>query len=105
MVTELDRCTADAGVLPSRRLNLLLKLNHASDQRLRMSDQAETTFLCRGGVTWLAAWIEADGLLRREACPDDGHGAFAVLTPAGSDGLRRARPVYRQVLVDRFAVS
>lgn len=103
MVAELDRQTAEAGALPPTWLDLLLKLSHAPDQRLRMSDLAESAFLSRGGVTRLVTRIEADGLLRREACPDDGRGAFAVLTPAGSDALRRAGPVYRQVLIERFA--
>ena len=103
MVAELERRTADAGVLPPTWLDVLLKLSNAPDRQLRMSDLAESTFLSRGGVTRLVTRIEADGLLRREPCPDDGRGALAVLTPAGSDALRRAEPVYRQTLIDRFA--
>ena len=103
MVAELEQRTADAGVLPPTWLDVLLKLSNARDQRLRMSDLAQSTFLSRGGVTRLVTRIEADGLLRREPCPDDGRGAFAILTRAGSDALRRAEPVYRQALIDRFA--
>jgi DNA-binding MarR family transcriptional regulator len=103
MLAELDRRTAEADVLPPQWLDVLLKLSQAPDERLRMSDLAEMTLLSRGGITRLVTRIEADGLLRREACADDGRGAFAVLTPAGSDALRRAGPVYRQVLIDRFA--
>lgn len=103
MVAELEQRTADAGVLPPTWLDVLLKLSNAPDERLRMSDLAESTFLSRGGVTRLVTRIEADGLLRREPCPDDGRGAFAILTPAGSDALRQAEPVYRQALIDRFA--
>ena len=103
MLAELDRRTADAGVLPPTWLDVLLKLSQAPGRRLRMSDLAEMTFLSRGGITRLVTRIEADGLLRREPCPDDGRGAFAVLTPAGSSALRRAGPVYRQALIDRFA--
>ena len=103
MVTELDKQTAAAGVLPPTWLDLLLKLSHAPGKRLRMSDLAEWTVLSRGGVTRLVTRIESDGLLRREACEDDGRGAFAVLTPAGAEALRRAEPVYRRVLADRFA--
>ena len=103
MVAELDKQTAEAGVLPPTWLDLLLKLSHAPEQKLRMSDLAEWTVLSRGGVTRLVSRIEADGLLRREACEDDGRGAFAVLTPAGVDALRRAEPVYRKVLAEKFA--
>lgn len=102
MVAELERRTAESGVIPPTWLDLLLKLSHAQGQRLRMSDLAESAFLSRGGVTRLVSRIETDGLLRREPCPDDGRGAFAVLTPKGADALRRAAPVYRQALKDRF---
>ena len=90
-------------VFPPMWLDLLLKISHAPDQRLRMSDLAESAFLTRGGVTRLVTRIETDGLLRREPCPDDGRGAFAVLTRAGADALRRAGPVYRKTLETRFA--
>ncbi len=103
MVAELDKQTAEADVLPPTWLDLLLKLSHAPERKLRMSDLAEWTVLSRGGVTRLVTRIEADGLLRREACEDDGRGAFAVLTPAGVEALRQAEPVYRKVLAEKFA--
>ena len=103
MVAELDRQTEGAGVLPPTWLDLLLKLSHAPGKRLRMSDLAEWTVLSRGGVTRLVTRIEADGLLRREPCEDDARGAYAVLTPAGADALRKAEPVYRKVLAEKFA--
>ena len=103
MLAELEARSAAAGVLPPTSLDLLAKLTQAPGRRVRMSDLAEQTFLSRGGVTRLVARLEADGLLRREPCAADGRGAFAVLTPAGSDALRRASPVYRQAIADRFA--
>ncbi len=103
MVAELEDRAAAAGVLPPTGLDLLVKLSHAPGRRLRMCDLAEQTFLSRGGVTRVVARLEADGLLRREACAADGRGAFAALTAAGADALRRAGPVYRQALADRFA--
>ena len=102
MVSELERRTEEAGVIPPTWLDLLLKLGHAPERRLRMSELAESAFLSRGGVTRLAIRVEAAGLLRREPCPDDGRGAFAVLTDAGSEALRRAGPVYRETLTKRF---
>ena len=69
MVTELEQRTADAGVLPPTWLDVLLKLSNAPDERLRMSDLAESTFLSRGGITRLVTRIEADGS-RRVRYPD-----------------------------------
>ena len=103
MVAELDRQTEEAGVLHPTWLDLLLKLSHAPDERLRMGDLAEWAVLSRGGVTRLVTRIEADGLLRREPCEDDGRGSYAVLTPAGAEALRQAEPIYRKVLAEKFA--
>ncbi len=103
MLADLEARAAAAGVLPPTSLDVLVKLTHAPGRRVRMSDLAEQTFLSRGGVTRLVARLEAEGLLRREPCPADGRGAFAAITPAGSDALRRASPVYRQAVADRFA--
>ena len=103
MVGELENRTERAGVVPPTWLDLLLKLSHAPGKRVRMSDLAEWTVLSRGGVTRLVTRIEADGLLRREPVEEDGRGAFAVLTRAGIEALKRAEPVYRQVLAECFA--
>ena len=103
MVGELEDRAAAAGVIPPTSLDLLVKLTQAPGRRLRMSELAGQTFLSRGGVTRVVARLEADGLLRREPCPDDGRGAFAVITPAGSDALRRATPVYFRAATDRLA--
>lgn len=103
MVAELEKRTEQAGVMPPSWLDLLLKLSHAPQKRLRMSDLAGWAVLTRGGVSRLVARMEASGLLRREACEDDGRGTFAVLTQAGTEALKRAEPVYREVLAECFA--
>jgi DNA-binding MarR family transcriptional regulator len=48
-----------------------------------------------------------EGLVRREPCPTDRRGAFAVLTPQGGHALRRAWPTHvrgvRRYFVDALA--
>jgi DNA-binding MarR family transcriptional regulator len=53
--------------------------------------------------------LERQGLVRREPCPDDARGMYAVATDDGVDRLRRASRVHldgvRRHFVDRFGAD
>lgn len=70
---------------------VLMYLGDAPDGRLRMHDLAEKVLLSRSGLTRLVDRLERSGFLRREACPQDARGAFAVLEPVGRAKLDAAR--------------
>jgi DNA-binding MarR family transcriptional regulator len=73
---------------------VLLYLNDADGQRMRMSDLAESVILSRSGLTRLVDRLERDGLLERQSCPDDARGAFASLTETGRAKLQAARSTH-----------
>jgi DNA-binding MarR family transcriptional regulator len=64
------------------------------DRDLPMGELAERVVLSRTGMTRLVDRIERAGLLRRERATDDRRGAYAVLTDAGVETLRKMWPVY-----------
>ncbi len=68
----------------------LLQVAEAPGRSLRMNQLATSIFLSRSGVTRLIDRLEADGLIARSTCTDDGRGALAVMTEAGLDRLRAA---------------
>ena len=68
----------------------LLQVAEAPGRALRMNQLATGIFLSRSGVTRLIDRLEADGLIERSTCTDDGRGALAVLTDAGLARLRAA---------------
>ena len=83
---HLDRqLQRDAG-MPHLYYGLLVALAESPEHRLRM---------------------EGNGWLRRENCPDDKRGQFAVLTDEGLEVLRRTAPGHvqavRQALFDRLS--
>lgn len=80
--------------LPLISYEVLLQLADAEDRRMRMRDLASSVILSRSGLTRLVDRLEADGLLRRETCPSDARGAFAVLTDAGLERLHAARATH-----------
>lgn len=65
---------------------ILLRLAWAEDQRMRIQDLAAQSLLTRSGVSRAIARLEKEGLLRREAAPEDRRGAYAVLT---AEGMKR----------------
>lgn len=80
---------ASAG-MPITWFELLIRLSRSPGQRLRMSELAGQVGLSHSGLTRLVDRVIDAGLVRREACPEDRRGAFAVLAPAGGDALEAA---------------
>jgi DNA-binding MarR family transcriptional regulator len=67
-----------------------------------LRELAQQVLLSRSGLTRLVDRLEAAGLLRREPDPTDRRGAFAVLTDAGYEALRRTWPLYARGIQDHF---
>lgn len=90
--------------LPLGSYEVLLHLNEQPDRRLRMTELADRVLLSRSGLTRLVDRLEREGLIRRESCPIDLRGTFAVLTDEGGDRLAEAAPIHlrgvREHLVD-----
>jgi DNA-binding MarR family transcriptional regulator len=80
--------------LPLASYDVLVQLSESPVQALRMTELAERVLLSRSGLTRLVDRLERDGLVRRQACPDDARGTLAVLTPAGLERLRAAWPTH-----------
>ncbi|MFD0594636.1 MarR family winged helix-turn-helix transcriptional regulator [Catellatospora coxensis] len=71
---------------------VLVSLSEAPDRRLRMSELAQTMLLEKSRLSHQITRMERAGLVRRQSCPSDRRGQFAVLTDEGgrrSGGSRR----------------
>src|SRR3954447_13815941 len=71
---------------------LLLRLARSPGERQRLTSLARDLAVTTGGITRLVDRSENIGLVRREPCPDDARGSFAVLTEEGKRRLREALP-------------
>ncbi|MEX0868974.1 MAG: MarR family transcriptional regulator [Nitriliruptoraceae bacterium] len=89
--------------VPLTWYDVLVQLQEADGHRLRMQELADAVLLSKSGLTRLVDRIERDGLVRRSACPSDGRGTFAELTPAGLDVLRKAAPTHLRGVNEHFA--
>jgi DNA-binding MarR family transcriptional regulator len=89
--------------LPLAWYEVLLYLQRAPDQRLRMQELADSVVLTPSGLTRLVDHMEAAGLVRREACPTDRRGSYAVLAKKGYKRLSDTAPVHLRGVEEHFA--
>ncbi|MFE5907639.1 MarR family winged helix-turn-helix transcriptional regulator [Streptomyces wedmorensis] len=104
---HLDRqLQRDAG-MPHIYYGLLVQLSQAPRRRLRMTELAKSAKITRSRLSHAVARLEKNGWVRRENCPSDKRGQFALLTDEGTEVLRRNAPGHvaavRQALFDRLS--
>ncbi|WP_210588369.1 MarR family winged helix-turn-helix transcriptional regulator [Streptomyces sp. GESEQ-35] len=104
---HLDRqLQRDAG-MPHIYYGLLVALAESPRRRLRMTELAMSAKITRSRLSHAVARLEKNGWVRREDCPSDKRGQFAVLTEEGVEVLRRTAPGHveavRQALFDRLS--
>ena len=101
----------DADLVREQRLALheyevLMHVSEGPRHRLRMSELAGRCELSLSGITRIVARLEAQGLLKRVACPQDARGTHAVLTYRGLKRLQAAWPSHlasvRRHIVDHL---
>lgn len=104
---QLDRELQRDARIPHTYYEILVRLSEAPETRLRMSELAQHSLSSRSRLSHAVTRLEEAGWVRRELCPSDGRGSYAVLTPAGSDALTAAAPGHvravRQYLIDRLS--
>ena len=100
VASELERTARLTGV----EFEVLLRLSRSPEQRLRLTELANQVGLSTSGLSRLVDRVEAAGLVRREACPSDRRGAFAVLTTDGEAALAAALPPHLDSL-ERHVVA
>jgi DNA-binding MarR family transcriptional regulator len=103
LIERINREVVQRGLLSMDWYDVLLALDKAPEQRLRMSELSAAVVLSRSGLTRFVDRLEAAGLLRREAVPGDRRGSYAVLTQQGEAALRETWPAYSTAIAEHFA--
>ena len=88
---QLDRDLNSFG-LSINDYEILVVLSESPDQRLRMTDLADATAQSRSRLSHQITRMEASGLVRRDTCPGDKRGLYAVLTDEGMATIERVAP-------------
>jgi DNA-binding MarR family transcriptional regulator len=99
---EIDRRLREEGDLTLADYGVLVTLVSTPDLRLRMSELGARRMITPSGISRVVADLEERGLVRREADPADGRGAFAGLTRQGLEALRRAQVAHHAAVRDVY---
>ncbi len=87
-----ERLAVELGMLPEE-VDLLMRLEEAPEQRLRMADVSRSLLLSKSGVTRLVDRLVERGLVERAACPSDRRVVYAGLTDEGRRAVAAAAPL------------
>lgn len=98
----------DSGLLAENCISfddydVLLTVNEASGETLRMSELAEAVLLSNSGMSRRVARLVERGLLHRDQCAQDGRVFRVRLSKAGRKALDNAWSVYHGLIEESFA--
>jgi DNA-binding MarR family transcriptional regulator len=96
-----DELRADTG-LSMNDYHVLVVLSEAPERRLRMGELAGRLVFSPSRITYQISSMVKRGLVRKQACPDDGRGQEAVLTDDGMAALEAAAPMHLVTVRDSF---
>jgi DNA-binding MarR family transcriptional regulator len=106
---QLGRELSQEAGLSMADYEVLVRLSETDGRRMRMSVLAARTLSSKSRLSHQVARMEEAGWVRRESCPSDRRGAFAVLTDAGFAALEGAAPSHvesvRRHLFDHLSVA
>ncbi|MBD1824149.1 MarR family transcriptional regulator [Cyanobacteria bacterium FACHB-DQ100] len=102
LLDQIEAKLKAAALPPLEWYDVLWTLKEAPEHRLRLSEVADRVLLSRSNLTRLVDRLEAAGLLRRERCPNDRRGAFAVLTESGFAMQEQIWAVYSDCIAEYF---
>jgi DNA-binding MarR family transcriptional regulator len=103
IVRKLESELQAAEGLSLSEYEVLLRLYHAPQRRIRMGELAEAVFFSSGGLTRLLDRLEREGLVTRDRTCEDRRGVFAVLTEAGQTRMRQAARTHLHGIDAHFA--
>jgi len=89
---QLDRELQAEAAMPNSYYAILVLLSEAPERALRMNDLAEATQSSPSRMSHAIGRLEKAGWVRRESCPNDRRGWYAVLTDEGMATLEEAAP-------------
>jgi DNA-binding MarR family transcriptional regulator len=101
VVPKLERALASTG-LPITWYDVLLVVNAAPQRKLRMTELGQQAVVSRERVSRVVSELEREGLMERQANPEDKRSSFAAVTPEGRRRLRAAAPTYLQAVQDHY---
>lgn len=104
VVNELDRALKQDAGMTFDDYEVLVLLSEADARRLRMTALSQRLVHSQSRLTQRIDRLVGRGWVRRERCPEDRRGTYAVITPEGMAEIEAAAPGHlsdvRGMLID-----
>jgi DNA-binding MarR family transcriptional regulator len=101
MLEALDNDLADSE-LTMADYEVLAQLSDAPERKMRMSELAEISMISKSRLSHRMKVMEKAGWVKREECPSDRRGYFAVMTDKGFKAIEKAAPTHVASVRNRF---
>jgi DNA-binding MarR family transcriptional regulator len=98
LLSKVEADLKAAGFPPLAWYDVLLELSREPETGLRPIEIERRTLLAQYNASRLIARLEEAGLVKREACPQDGRGQLVVITAKGRDLRKRMWSAYGAAL-------
>jgi DNA-binding MarR family transcriptional regulator len=92
LLEQIERDLQRDAQMPLAYYQALVVLSEQPNHAMRMSELAEALTFSRSRLSHAVTRLERNGWIRRERCPEDRRGSFAVLTDEGRQALEAAAP-------------
>ncbi|MFG1793346.1 MarR family winged helix-turn-helix transcriptional regulator [Nocardia sp. NPDC049149] len=106
---RIEQQLKDDARLSHPQYEVLVRLERAPGNELRMTELSDALFTSKSGITYQIDQLEKAGFVRRTPAPGDPRGIVASLTPAGRRKLEAAAPghvaLVRDLLIDVLTVE
>lgn len=98
LLTQVEAALKAAGLPPLAWYDVLLELHRVRPAGLRQYEIGDKILLSKHNLSRLIDRLEGEGLVQRQACPEDGRGHVVRITEAGGAVLQRMWPVYGEAI-------
>jgi DNA-binding MarR family transcriptional regulator len=103
LLGRVEAALKEAGLPPLSWYDVLLELSRDPEAGLRQYEIGERVLLNKHNLSRLIDRLESDGLVKRQACDEDGRGNVVKITRKGAQTKQQMWPVYARAIQQLIA--
>ena len=102
IIRLIEREFESQGLVPFTFYDILFHLRHAPNREMRFRDINGEVVLSRSALSRCLGRMATEGLVAKLDCPEDPRGLVVQITSKGESELKKAWPIYRNLIVNLF---
>jgi DNA-binding MarR family transcriptional regulator len=102
IIRLIEREFESQGLVSFTFYDILFHLRHAPNREMRFREINGEVVLSRSALSRCLDRMATEGLVAKLDCPEDPRGLVVKITSKGEAELKKAWPIYRNLIVDLF---